>query len=195
MLGPKSLILATTLAMTLASLFDSALIAAPSNRGPLMPEASTVQTVMTFQAWKGLRLEEARLVLERLTQERAYDNQADRSAMIERAPGERQAVVKSAAEPATRLGTARAAKTASRSDSRIEQAQMNLEIAQDLTVNDYLQIYLSRFRSREALLDVARRMAPEEVVDLLLSYQKLSSGAQLAENTAATATRLSRRPL
>ena len=166
-------------------------LAAPPSRGPQLPESGAAQPVMTFQAWKGLRLEEARLVLERLT----FENQADRTAVVERSPGEKQAVVKASVELVKSTAVARTTKAASRSDSRIEQAQMNLEIAQDLTVNDYLQIYLSRFRSREALLDVARRMAPEDVVDLLLSYQKLVSGSQIAEHSSAPAPRLSPRPL
>ncbi len=166
-------------------------VAAPPSRGPQLPESGAVQPVMTFQAWKGLRLEEARLVLERLT----FENQSDRTALVERSPGEKQAVVKASVEVSKNAPVARTTKSGSRSDSRIEQAQMNLEIAQDLTVNDYLQIYLSRFRSREALLDVARRMAPEDVVDLLLSYQKLSAGSQIAEHSSAPSPRLSPRPL
>lgn len=169
--------------------------AASTARGPQLPvsnsDSNSGPAIMTFQAWKSLRLEEARLVLDRLT----LENQADRTANIERSPGEKLAVIKSSTEASGRVIAPKAAKTGNRNDSRIEQAQMNLEIAQDLTVNDYLQIYLSRFRSRDSLLDVARRMGPDEVADLLVAYQKLASGAQVAEHTTSPAPRLSPRPL
>jgi hypothetical protein len=63
---------------------------------------------------------------------------------------------------------------------------MNLEIAQDLTIDDYLQIYLSQFKSAEVLRDVARRMNPDEVAELLIAYQKTASIGEF-ENTGAAA--------
>lgn len=173
-------------------------VAAPSmTRGPQMPEsAAGAPSAMTFQGWKSLRVEEAKLVLERLT----FENQVDRAPVVDRSPGEKQAVVKSAPEVIVRASvSARAGKSTSRSDSRsdsrIEQARINLEIARDLAMNDYLQIYLSQVKLRDSLLDVARRMAPEDVVDLLVSYQKLSSGGQIAEHSAISNPRLPPRSL
>lgn len=145
--------------------------------------AASVSNVLTYQAWKSLRMDEARLVLERMT----YENQLEKMPQIERSPIG-SAAAKPAAKP-TKAGRA------DRADARIEQARMNLEIAQDLTVNDYLVLYLSQFKSREAMVDVARRMAPEEVADLLISHQKLSSGGQVAEHSMAPSPRLSPRPL
>lgn len=142
-----------------------------------------VANVLTYQAWKSLRMDEARLVLERMT----YENQLEKMPQIERSPIGSQ--VKPVAAKPVKGGRAE------RADARIEQARMNLEIAQDLTVNDYLVIYLSQFKSREAMVDVARRMAPEEVADLLISHQKMSSGGQVAEHTLAPSPRLSPRPL
>lgn len=187
----NSKVLAVAFAVGILS--TSALAAPSASRGPQMPESAPgTQSAMTFQGWKSLRVEEAKLVLERLT----FENQVDRAPIVDRSPGERQAVVKSAPEAVVRASVgARAGKSVSRSDSRIEQARINLEIAQDLSMNDYLQIYLSQVKSRDALLDVARRMAPEDVVDLLVSYQKLSSGGQIAEHSAIGNPRLPPRPL
>jgi hypothetical protein len=192
----NSLALAAVGWVVVASLVSTPAMAAPS-RGPQLPvsqqqtEATTSSSIMTFQTWKNLRLEEARLVLERLS----YENQSDRTASIDRSPGEKQAVIKTALDVSPRMAGNKTAKSAARPDARIEQAQMNLEIAQDLTVNDYIQIYLSRFKSREAMLDVARRMAPEDVADLLISYQKLSSGSQVAEHSSPGTPRLLPRSL
>lgn len=156
------------------------------------PSPTPNQAILTFQAWKSLRVDEARLVLERMT----YENQLEKMPVIDRSPGEKQAVVRSGT-PARPMPTAsqKGGRAESRLESRTEQARMNLEIAQDLTVNDYLVIYLSQFKSREAMLDVARRMPPEDVADLLLANQKLVAGGQFAEHSPNPAPRLSPRPL
>lgn len=146
-----------------------------------------VETALTFQGWKNLRVDEARLVLERMT----LEGHLEKMPQIERSPGEKQAVIRTASpSPRPRAGRAE-----SRADARIEQARMSLEIARDLTVNDYLLIYLSQFKSRDILVDVARRMPPEDVAELLLSYQKLAAGGQIAEHTQLPSPRLSPRPL
>ncbi len=148
-----------------------------------MVAPSAAPNVLTYQAWKSLRMDEARLVLERMT----YENQLEKMPQIERSPV--------GSPPKAASGKPVKTARADRADARIEQARMNLEIAQDLTLNDYLVIYLSQFKSRDALVDVARRMAPEEVADLLISHQKLSSGGQVAEHSMAPSPRLSPRPL
>lgn len=147
--------------------------------------------ILTFQAWKNLRVEEARLVLERMI----LESQFEKMPVIDRSPGERQAVIRTAVEPVRQgIRPGGGVKTALRPESRIEQARMNLEIAQDLMVNDYLVIYLSQFRSRDAILDVARRMPPEDVADLLMSHQRLSLN-QVAEHSVAPSPRVSPKPL
>lgn len=171
--------------------------AAPSVKATMPPVAAPsatpavltppVESALTYQAWKSLRIDEARLVLERMT----LEAQLEKMPQIERSPGEKQAVIRTASpSPRPRGGRAE-----SRADARIEQARMSLEIARDLTVNDYLLIYLSQFKSRDILVDVARRMPPEDVAELLLSYQKLSAGGQIAEHSLLPSPRLSPRPL
>lgn len=155
---------------------------------PIQPEPAGA---LTFQSWKTLRVDEARLVLERLT----LESQLERMPVVDRSPGEKQAVIRTAADATPRaMAQSRTTKLA-RADSRTEQARMNLEIAQDLTVNDYLVIYLSQFKSRDAILDVARRLTPEDIADLLMSYQKLSMGGQIAEHSMAPSPRTPPRPL
>lgn len=145
------------------------------------PGVAPTPTVLTYQAWKNLRIDEARLVLERVI----FENQLEKQTVIERAPGEKQAVVRPVGVSVTPspvpgvlpapTPSRVAVRADSRADSRIEQARMALETAQDLTVNDYLVIYLSQFKSRDVISDVARRMSPEEVTELLTASQKLSS--------------------
>lgn len=152
--------------------------------------ASALPAVLTFQAWKTLRTDEARLILERLT----LEGQIFAASSADRTPGERQAVVRAgqaaavAASPMPRSSPRAAVRP--RQDNRVEQARMNLEIAQDLTINDYLQIYLSQFKTADVLRDVARRMNPDEVAELLIAYQKTSTHGDLANNSSAGNSRL-----
>jgi hypothetical protein len=41
-----------------------------------------------------------------------------------------------------------------------------------LTVNDYFVLYLSQFKQRDAFVDAAKKLTPEEAADLMLAYQK-----------------------
>jgi len=175
--------------------------AAPGNAQPLavpspvmappmgVGAAPALPAVLTFHAWKSVRRDEARLILERMTLE-GQIFAASGAAGADRAPGERQAVVRVAqgaanlAAPSPRSSPRAAVRP--RQDNRVDQARMNLEIAQDLTINDYLQIYLSQVKSAEVLRDVARRMNPDEVAELLIAYQKTASIGEF-ENTGAAA--------
>lgn len=188
-----------------AFLFGSKTVsAAPGNVQPLavppavaaLPmgagAAPALPAVLTFQAWKSLRTDEARLILERMTLEGQIF--AASGAAADRAPGERQAVVRVAPGPAylaapSPRSSPRAA-VRPRQDNRVDQARMNLEIAQDLTINDYLQIYLSQFKSAEVLRDVARRMNPDEVAELLIAYQKTASIGEFANTDTSGNSRL-----
>jgi hypothetical protein len=184
-------------------------------------------SVLTFQAWKTLRIEEARLVLERMMLETQIQQaqQGQGAASIDRAPGERQAVIRSNSPaslqtslpqtPSQKIAprTVPSAPTAlnaqngrleQRSESKVEQARINLEIASELTITDYLQIYLSQYQSLETLRDVARRMAADEVADLLAAYQqqRAQNHGAITENSlgesricaGATATKPAARP-
>ena len=66
-----------------------------------------------------------------------------------------------------------------RPDQHLSQAQLNYEIAQELSVNDYFVLYLSQFKERSALTEAARKLSVEETADLMAAYQKalLANGA------------------
>lgn len=160
--------------------------------------APALPAVLTYQAWKSLRTDEARLILERLTLEGQIFAASNGAPGVDRMPGERQAVVAAAptngnvTSPSSRsLPRASVrARQDNRQDSRVEQARMNLEIAQDLTINDYLQIYLSHFKTPDVLRDVARRMNPDEVAELLIAYQKTASIVETANAASSGGSRL-----
>ena len=181
---------ALTVLLALSGLAELGLAAPPpasaaSAPGAIVKPTATpsAEMALTFQAWKSLRVDEARFVLERMT----LEGHLEKMPQIDRSPVEKT--------PAIRTTAPRAGRAESRADARIEQARMNLEIARDLTVNDYLLVYLSQFKSRDILIDVARRMPPEDVADLLQAYQKLSLGGQIAEHAQLPSPRLSPRPL
>lgn len=165
-----------------------------------LPAPTAIPGVLTFQAWKALRVEEARLVLERMMMETQIQQMQQTQNAAERSPGERQAVIRQAAPPALRQAvrgsrTGRVdqrldAKTDARGDGKVEQARINLEIAQELAITDYLQIYLSQFRTPDALRDVARRMNPEEVAELLVAYQQKAVGPGSVADSSLAASRL-----
>lgn len=111
--------------------------------------------IESYQDWKNARIEEAQSQLERLQgkQEKGIS-------------GKREARAASGANA-----------NSSKLDPKIRQAQENLDLARELTVNDYFLLYLRQFREREAFIEAAKKMTPEEVADLLMAYQKSVSGA------------------
>lgn len=166
-----------------------------------MPSPAAIPGVLTFQAWKALRVEEARLVLERMMMETQIQQMQQTQNAAERSPGERQAVIRTQAAPPVLRQAVRGsrtgrvdqrldAKTDARGDGKVEQARINLEIAQELAITDYLQIYLSQFRTPDALRDVARRMNPEEVAELLVAYQQKAVGPGSVADSSLAASRL-----
>lgn len=61
-----------------------------------------------------------------------------------------------------------ALKPIERMDNDLRVAQENLQIAQELSVEDYFVVYLSRFRSHpDAIQSVASRMSKDEVAELI----------------------------
>lgn len=113
--------------------------------------------VLGFQAWKNARIEDAKSTLEKLQKDKA--------------PG-----VEKRGETKPELPLVRGAKSA-RPDQKIQQAQLAVDIAQELNVNDYFLLYLSQFKSRDAFVEAAKKLNPEESADLMLAYQKHLAGA------------------
>lgn len=139
--------------------------------------------VLGFQAWKTSRVDEARDAVERIQ----LEIHLDKTPQVDRAPGERVAIIKSAgtkgAEKIEKMvekkvenmkalePNARLQKNA-RPDQRLRQAQLNVQIAHELTVNDYFVLYLSQFKERGAFLEAAKKLTPEETADLMVTYQR-----------------------
>jgi flagellar motor protein MotB len=132
--------------------------------------------VLGFQAWKTSRIDEAKAAVDRLSdQEKEAATPNPKSAR------------KNKHELGNRL---QVASKSSRVDQRVQQAQINLEMAHELTVNDYFVLYLSQFKQKEAFIEAAKKLSADESADLMMSYQKrLSAGDNdLSSSTALGAT-------
>ncbi|HVK62173.1 MAG TPA: hypothetical protein VM432_11510 [Bdellovibrionales bacterium] len=106
--------------------------------------------VLGFQAWKATRVEEAKQQLEKVK--------------VENPP-------KTDLKPQQPQSAARQQKFA-RVDQRLSQAQLNLEIAEDFSVNDYFVLYLNQFKDRSAFIEAAQKLNSQEAADLMMAYQK-----------------------
>ncbi len=118
-------------------------------------------TVVGFQAWKAARIDDARVSLEKL--------QVERSAPVV-VSGKRGDAGK--ANEAIASGRLQAAGKNLRVDSKLQQAQLNLELAQELAVNDYFVLYLSQLKGRDAFVEAAKKLTPEEAADLMMTFSK-----------------------
>jgi hypothetical protein len=118
--------------------------------------------VLGFHAWKTGRLEEARANLERVQ----TDAMTEKASLVDRAPA-----MPSSGVQAKDVKTARGPK-GPRVDQRLEQAKLNVEITQELSVQDYFVLYLSQFKNREAFLEAAKKLNAEETAELMMAYKK-----------------------
>lgn len=144
--------------------------AAETGMAPMVADLPPLN-VLGFRAWKEHRVNDAKIQLERSI----ADLNLERNPIVDRAPGQRAPIVKVDTQ---RASVAAAATKATRPfdhkrlESRVEQAKSNLEIAQELNVSDYFAVYLSQFKTREAMLEAARQMSSDDVAELMLAYQK-----------------------
>jgi len=116
---------------------------------------------MGFQSWKATRVEDARGALEKLQFERsgsalANTKRAESGKSNETLTGSRLQL----------------APKNLRVDSKRPQAQLNFELAQELTINDYFVLYLSQLKGREAFLEAAKKLTPDEAADLMMAFLK-----------------------
>jgi hypothetical protein len=107
------------------------------------PSPITELGVMGFQSWRASRIEEARFNLDRMSSKVLADK-------IDGSKGQKT----------------------TRPDHRLDQARLNVEIAQELTIHDYFQLYLNQFKGKDALLEAAKKLSPEDVAELLSLYKK-----------------------
>lgn len=147
-------------------------------------QAQAEVNVQSYVAWKTARVEDARATLERLQSERNVQSVSGKAP--EKKLNEGKPEVTSRLQPSVKAG---------RSDQKMQQAQLNLEVAQELTVNDYFVLYLSQFKSRDAFLDAAKKLNPDEAADLMLAYQKhLTASAPAYDEVAPATTNISATP-
>ena len=55
---------------------------------------------------------------------------------------------------------------------RLQQAQLNLEIIQELNITDYFTLYVTQLKDRSSFLDAAKKLSTDETADLMMAYQK-----------------------
>jgi hypothetical protein len=133
----------------------STTVLAASAAASSTPAGSTAG-VLAFQAWKQSQIDDAKTHVEK----------AQASLLV-------QPKSSGAPDTSARIRSGRA-------EQIVRQAQLNVEIAQELTVNDYFVLYLNQFKTKDAFLDVAKKLTPDETADLLVAYQKslASSGSE-----------------
>lgn len=129
----------------------------------IQSSAQSEAPVIGFQGWKNARVEEAKSALERI------QTSSDRSPSQGAKPAEARERRNDSVTPPSRL---QSLQKNPRADQRLQQAQLNLEIAQELSVNDYFVLYLSQFKNRESFVEAAKRLTPEEAAELMMAYQR-----------------------
>lgn len=99
--------------------------------------------VLGFAAWRQSRIDEARSALEKIQ----TDAQVDKP---------------QAARP----------QEAKKKYQQYQQAQLNVQIVQELTITDYFTLYVSQLKDRSMMVDAAKKLSVEEIADLMTAYQK-----------------------
>ncbi len=125
-----------------------------------------------FKDWKANRVGEAKSNLEKL--------QIELDPNLPTAPGKAQ--VQSAKVPGRVQKVVRA-------DSRLTQAQTNLEIAQELSAHDYFVLYLSQLKAETDIQEAAKKLDPSEVAEIMIGIKKqLSSESTIVAPPLVTPT-------
>lgn len=126
---------------------------------------SSATEVIGFGAWKTTRVEEARATLDRIQAE----------TIPERG-------IPSQDKPELKKGVANPSRVqkGGKGESRLQQAQINLEVATELTIDDYFVLYLSQIKSESAILEAAKKLSVDEVAQLMTAYKKQLEGRRSA---------------
>ena len=115
-----------------------------------------------FKEWKTSRVEEARSALDKIQMELDPNlpaAQAKAHIPAAKAPGRVQKV--------------------GRADSRLTQAQTNLEIAQELGAHDYFVLYLSHLNSEADIQEASKKLDPSEVAEIMIGIKKQLSSESI----------------
>ena len=91
---------------------------------------------------------------------------------------EAQVLSSSPTEATTKAQASKAGKS-----SKLEASKLALQIAEELTIDDYFALYLSQFKDKSDFSDAAKKLAPSEMADLLMTLKSTmdrapSSGPQ-----------------
>lgn len=129
----------------------------------LMTQAANAE-ILGFRTWKSKQIEEAKISLDVAKIDLRVKNTGGKSKHSRYIP---------VASP--RLLAAKKnipdSKRAQSWEERLNQAKLNLEIAQELTVNDYFVLYLSRVDNPDVFEEAAKKMTPEEMAELMRAYR------------------------
>lgn len=81
-------------------------------------------------------------------------------------------------------GRRSSSKVKKRLSARLRQAKLNLEVAKELNVDDYNSIYLSQIRDRATMIQIAKKLTPQETADLILILKKHRSPSDFSSSDA-----------
>ncbi len=159
--------------------------------------------VLGFKAWKAQQIEEAKLALERAqaSQKAAPSSSSSAAGSVSSlGDGPHEKIGEKAAGtftdpanassmgmatsgstlrkgPGAAATTNRMQKNGKEGDSRLQQVQLNFDIANELSVSDYFVLYINQLNTPNAIREAAEKMSPEEVAELMWAYKKqLESG-------------------
>jgi len=119
--------------------------------------------VMSFQEWKKLKVDEAQI------QTKATDS----TTTTIQASGSDQA----SSSVSSSTSTSSPSPVGSQSTKtktvkpKTEASKLALQIAQELTIEDYFALYLSQFKDRNDFIDAAKKLTSSELGDLLLNLK------------------------
>jgi len=137
--------------------------------------------VLSFRAWKLSRVEQAQSALDRAAlealKEQSRRTRVDRQrAQLQSLKADQEPVSVSRPLP---KGTPTRVQRRGAAESPLAQAQLNLALANELTLNDYFVLYLSQLRDPGLILTAAKKMAPEEVAELMIAYKRQLDGGRI----------------
>lgn len=142
----------------------------------LVPNPAVAAEIMGFRTWKAMRVEEAATALQRIQAESYAERSIPSlsSMNFQPAPGfafPAPGTVKKG-RPSAGAAAAMRVQKGGKGESRLQQAQLNLEVATELTINDYFVLYLSQFDSETAMREAAKKLSPDEVAELMIAFRR-----------------------
>lgn len=137
------------------------------------PSAKAAADIKSYKEWKTDRVHGTQVRITSLKNQ--IENRKAVRAALSQDPNLRQG-----------RGTLEAASTSDYTVEKLERQlkaeQYNLELAQDLSVTDYFAGYLTKMHNKKAAFaEVAGKLSPEEVAELMNAYANSVFGAQASD--------------